>query len=246
MSLLKKLDSQKTEPSHGGAGMMRWLLTYADLITLLLAFFIVMYAISKVDVERYQQLARALSQIFHGGGSGLFLPEGGEGIDNGELPAELADLSEGLAAFLSQQGLGDQVFITRTSEGIIISFTGSVLFDSGQADLRPATLPVLDKIAGYLKAIPNFVGVAGSTDDLPINTPFFPSNWELSVVRATTVIRYLTEKGGLDPSRFVALGFGEYRPLFPNDTEEGRRKNRRVDVIIYYQNPFSHKAAPGL
>ncbi|MGI9861858.1 flagellar motor protein MotB [Moorella naiadis] len=240
MSVFKKIQSEDESHanSHAGAGSMRWLLTYADLITLLMAFFIVMYAVSKVDMVRYQQLARALGQIFNSSAGSMFLPEPGSG-EQVVPPDELTGISSELQAYLAQQGLKDQVFVTSTSQGLIISFTGSVLFDRGQATLHPDAVPILQKISGYLQQVPNYIGVAGSTDDLPINTSQFPSNWELSAVRATTVIRYFTETAGLAPSRFIALGYGEYHPLFPNTTEEGRRKNRRVDVIIYRQNPFA-------
>lgn len=90
--------------------------------------------------------------------------------------------------------------------------------------------------------LPNPVGVIGSTDNMPINTPQFPSNWELSVIRATTVIRFFTENEKLAPERFVALGYGQYHPVAPNETEEGRSRNRRVDIIIYRHNPFIIKA----
>lgn len=227
--------------SHEAAGIMRWLLTYADLITLLMAFFIVMYAISKVDIVRYQQLVRALANIFTGG-SAMILPElgGGSSVVPPEEPGDpLSALAAGVSEYIAEQGLKNEVFITITEQGVIISFTGSVLFDKGEARLRPEAIPILDKIATFLKTVPNYIGVVGSTDDLPINTVQFPSNWELSVVRATTVIRYLTENAGLNPARFVALGYGEYHPLFPNTSEENRKKNRRVDVIIYKHNPFA-------
>ncbi|SMB91562.1 chemotaxis protein MotB [Thermanaeromonas toyohensis ToBE] len=237
-------DKMDPEEGHGGghetAGIMRWLLTYADLITLLMAFFIVMYAISKVDIVRYQQLVRALAQIFTGG-SAMILPElgGGSSVVPPEEPGDpLASLAAGVSEYIAEQGLKNEVFITITEQGVIISFTGSVLFDKGEAKLRPEALPILNKIAALLKTVPNYVGVVGSTDDLPINTLQFPSNWELSVIRATTVIRYLTENAGLEPTRFVALGYGEYHPLFPNTNEENRKKNRRVDIIIYKHNPF--------
>ena len=227
--------------SHEAAGIMRWLLTYADLITLLMAFFIVMYAISKVDIVRYQQLVRALANIFTGG-SAMILPElgGGSSVVPPEEPGDpLSALAAGVSEYIAEQGLKNEVFITINEQGVIISFTGSVLFDRGEAKLRPEAIPILDKIAAFLKTVPNYIGVVGSTDDLPINTVQFPSNWELSVIRATTVIRYFTENAGLNPARFVALGYGEYHPLFPNTSEENRKKNRRVDVIIYKHNPFA-------
>jgi len=220
---------------HDAAGSMRWLLTYADLITLLMAFFIVMYAMSRLDAARYASVAEALGRVLRGGVSlGGVLP-GGQGA---EAQDEMQEVARNLQEYIRSHGLEGKVTLILTPEGLNVSFTGSVLFDLGKADLRPDALPILEEVAGYLSRIPNFVGVAGSTDDLKISTPQFPSNWELSVVRATTVIRFLTEEYGLDPHRFIALGYGEYHPLYPNTSEENRARNRRVDIIIYRQPPF--------
>ena len=106
------------------------------------------------------------------------------------------------------------------------------MFDLGQADLKPEALEILDHLAEVLKQIPNPVRVEGHTDNWPINNERFPSNWELSTARATNVVRQLIEEHGLDPSSFRPRGYGEYRPLAPNDTEDNRALNRRVDIVL--------------
>lgn len=230
---------------HDGAGGMRWLLTYADLITLLMAFFIVMYGMSKVDTEKYEALAQSLGQVF-GGESYIGIVD--EGIGRGGSPDQtfmsgpnkdyLENIARDLADYLDTEGLTDQVTLLLSEEGLNVRFTGSVLFDMGSANLRPDAMPVLQTIARYLEQNANYVGIAGSTDNLKLTSGGFPSNWELSVIRATNVVRYLTEKEKLDQRRFIALGYGEYHPLFANDTEAGRSKNRRIDLIIYRSPPF--------
>lgn len=108
----------------------------------------------------------------------------------------------------------------------------SFFFDSGRADIRPEGYPVLDQLAEVLRNIDNEILVSGHTDNVPINTPLFKSNWELSTARATTVVRYFTETLGLDPVKFTATGNGEHRPLADNSTAEGRQRNRRIEIMI--------------
>jgi chemotaxis protein MotB len=108
----------------------------------------------------------------------------------------------------------------------------NLLFPRGDADLRPPALAILGKVAGLLKGIPNAITVEGHTCDLPISTERFPSNWELSAARACSVARYLVDKQGLDPKRLAAAGYGESRPVAPNDSEDGRVRNRRVNLVI--------------
>ena len=125
----------------------------------------------------------------------------------------------------------------------MVRLADRVLFDLGKADLRPDARRVLDALAGVLAELPNPVRVEGHTDDLPINNERFPSNWELSTARATTVVRYFIEHHGMDPRRFSAAGYGEYHPLVPNTSAANRQKNRRVDVVIM---PLSSKGVePG-
>ncbi len=225
---------------HGATGMMRWLLTYADLITLLMAFFIVMYAISNVDAARYQALASSLRSSFFAGNSYVELPL--QGVSQTEKEP-LQALGEEMATALAEMGLEGQAAVFRTERGVVISLYGAVLFDLGKADIRPDAARVLDRIAVALGRVPNYVSVEGSTDDLPINTALFPTNWELSVRRATSVVRYFIDNHRLSPSRFLATGYGEFQPMFPNDSPENRSRNRRVDIVVLSRTPFPRQPA---
>ncbi len=119
-----------------------------------------------------------------------------------------------------------------TRRGILIRLENEVLFDSGKADIKPAAIQSLDKIAEILKDIPNSIRVEGHTDNIPINTERFPSNWELSTQRALAVVSYLIEKVGIDPARLSAAGYGESRPLVANDSAAARARNRRVEILV--------------
>lgn len=232
----------------GGGGMMRWLITYADLITLLMVFFVVMFAMAEVDKQKYARLALSLRTAF--GGSGLVnLPaEAPEGIEAesrgwqrtipdldpgtggaGDGDAGLVEVGRRILAELQPYG---RFHVFLTERGLVISLTGSAFFDTGKATLRPESRRVLDVIARHIRDLPNDISVEGSADDRPIRTAEFPSNWELSARRATEVVRYFIEHHGIDPRRFIAVGYAEVRPLFDNATEEGRARNRRVDVVI--------------
>lgn len=224
---------------HGGGGEERWLLTYADLITLLLAYFIVMFAISQTDLEKFKKLSASVRQAFHnpilvsifegsgGGGTGFFggLPSGNR---------DFVRISSDLARLAQAQGLEGQISVNTQREGIVVSISNSVLFGAGSARIRPESRATLDVIAGLLRDMPNEVRVAGHTDDV---SPFpeWPSNWELSAARAVQTVKYLSTQGGLDPRRLSAIGHAEYQPLYPNDTLEHRQQNRRVDILIVYE-----------
>lgn len=226
---------------HGGTGSERWLLTYADMITLLLALFIMLFALSKVDEGRYKAVAGALAQVF-GGGNGIVdsgvVGEGGN-ISPDELakmtrmtPEELAkaleQVGEGLAADFSRDG---RFGVYLNERGLVISLAGNAFFDSGKAELRAEIIPLLDAIAERLKGLPSDISLEGHTDTDPIHTAEFPSNWELSYARANRVRSYLQAKG-VDEKKLIVVGYGETRPLFDNSTAEGKQKNRRVDIVV--------------
>lgn len=222
---------------HDGGGSMRWLLTYSDLITLLMAFFIVMYAMSNVDKAKYAALAGSLAIAFNqGGGSVVPMPGAGPGFGGG-LGNTLQEAGEEIAADMQDLADTGQIRVFENERGIIVSLQGTVLFDTGSADLRPEAQKVLDVVAGKLQELGNYVQVEGYTDDRPINSTLFPTNWELSTRRASNVVRYFTDNKGLPAERFGAMGYGEFRPLYDNTTEAGRAKNRRVDIVILRSAP---------
>ncbi len=196
----------------------RWLLTYADLITLLLCFFIMMYTLSQADAERFRSLAKALGQIFS---EQRVAPQD-----------ELLRVKEEMDRYIKEKGLEGWVKAVREDRGLVIRIMTTSFFREGSAELTPDMKAVLDELAPMLKRIPNFIQVEGHTDNKPIRNARFKSNWELSVARATVVVQYLIERHGIPPERIAAIGYGEYRPIASNDTEIGRAKNRRVEIVI--------------
>lgn len=236
--MLTRRNNGSENRAHEATGMMRWLLTYADLITLLMVFFVVMYAISSIDSKKYNALRSSLQTALRtSGGASAVLPYAG--TNPIEMPVTLANRQRENAEFnqIIQQVQGmvpnqQAVAFSVDERGLTIRFLDNVLFDLGRAELRPEARQLLGPVAQALAGVSNYVRVEGYTDDLPINTVQYPSNWELSAARAINVTRYLIQQYGLDPKRFSSLGYGEYRPLYPNTSESNRQKNRRVDIVI--------------
>ena len=213
----------------------RWLLTYADLITLLLAFFIVMYSVSQVDSNKFGKVTSALSSVFKG-------PElkpasakdlSSELIINKLLrKGNLGILEDQIRKISVQLDLKTQMNTEIQTRGLVIHISESAFFDPGKADLKPEARTILDLISVQLLKIPNHIRVEGHTDNIPISTNRYPSNWELSASRAAVCLRYLIDKLKFPPERISAVGYAEYRPIALNDTPENRAKNRRVDIVI--------------
>jgi len=211
----------------------RWLLTYADLITLLLAFFIVMYSMSQIDNKRFGEVSDALNSVLRGGES--VLKYNIEPIKNGHGLLKLGNLRmvrQRIEERFKQLGKREELQTEITERGLVIHILESALFDEGSATLKPRALVVLDLIAEQLVGRPNHIRVEGHTDDRPIQTALHPSNWELSSDRATAVVRYYAQNHPIPPDRISALGYGEYRPVVPNTSPENRARNRRVDVVL--------------
>ncbi|HZK44560.1 MAG TPA: flagellar motor protein MotB [Syntrophomonadaceae bacterium] len=250
---------QKTS-SHEG-GQERWLVTYADLITLLMIFFVLMYSMSQVDAQKYQAVANSLSVVLTGEaitvleGQGPSIIENKSGeilpVDTGKLPdnqTQINEVKELIADFIASQeagagiagsgkdGLGknldEHIVVYEQERGLVISFKDTLLFSSASADLAPQARSIIKQIGMSLVDLPNYIRVEGHTDNLPINTAKFPSNWELSVLRSANVVHVLTEEAGLPAERLSISGYGEYRPLVPNDNKSNQSINRRVDIVI--------------
>jgi chemotaxis protein MotB len=221
----------------------RWLITYADLITLLLGLFVVLYSMSQIDLNKYQQWISAFGQLF-GGGAGILegnkgilvapTPSRGDsqtGVGTSQTQLTQEKLESQLNAILSSGIQSKKIMITTSSEGLTVHLLESLLFESGSADLKPGAKAVLDTLAEILKFLPNKIKIEGHADNKPIRTARFPSNWHLSVERALNTAYYLINKG-VNPEKISVSGYAEYKPIAPNDTEENRAKNRRVDIII--------------
>jgi len=215
--------------------MMRWLLTYADMITLLLALFIILFAISNISAVKFNRLAHLIAGGFSSTSAVNNPPDGGvTGVQHGRSDdANMAAIKARLDKYIAEQKLRSKVQTRITAQGLVITLlSDKAYYDSGSAELRPETKRVLGVIAGQLRGVRNDVRVEGSTDNVPIATYEYPTNWELSAARATGVTRYLVEHEKIVPTRISFAGYGEFHPKFSNDTDAHRQQNRRVDVVI--------------
>jgi chemotaxis protein MotB len=233
--------SRKRNKGHGGEheNSERWLLTYADMITLLMAFFIMMYSMSVMNLEKFNAVAFSIRSgfggVLKGGRSLLTHPSGQRSLHNGMPKRDEQSLNQVKSAvetYVTAEDLGQDVDVERDERGVVIRIAAEkLLFKRGTDELTRAAPPMLKRIAEYIKPLANNIIVEGFTCDLPISTARFPSNWELSGARASRVVRFLEEKG-VASVRLSAVGYGETRPRFPNNTEAHRMKNRRVDIVI--------------
>jgi len=241
---------------EGGNSNERWLLTYADMITLLLALFVVLFSISAVNVSKFKTLKQTLEQAFSPhilSGGGSIIPNGGSEATSHKAAAAIAALAtqrsqattlhaeeeqfrrlkEKLDAYAREHGFSQAIETTITRRGLVIRLlTDHVLFASGSAALKPEAAPLLSEISHLVNVDRNHpISVVGNTDDVPISTSQFPSNWELSVARATGVVRYMIGRG-VAADRLEASGVAGERPIAPNTTEGGRSRNRRVEIAL--------------
>jgi chemotaxis protein MotB len=227
--------------------MMRWLLTYADMITLLLALFIILFAISTISKVKLQRLAHEISGGFNSTDSINNPPNGGTtGSESGRTDeANMAAVKTQLDRYVERAHLQGKVQTRLTRAGLVITLLSDrAYYDSGSAELRPETKRLLDEVAGQIRHVRNDLRVEGNTDNVPIATPNYPTNWELSAARATGVTRYLVEHEKIAPTRLSFAGYGEFRPKYPNDSEAHRTQNRRVDIVILNGSPTSSNTNP--
>jgi len=224
----------------------RWLITYADMITLLMAFFIMMYSMSVVDLKKFGQLSEAARQVFGGdGGAGGGAEEvgvgplgGGQGIVDGAgtLARNRASLVNEVKRALNAslpEPLRAEVAVTHSGGSVTISMKAdTITFPVGGAELTDEVRQILNALAPTLRDSLAPLLIEGHTCDLPIDTPRYPSNWELSAQRATNVMVYLIRCGGISPDLISAVGYADTHPLAPNASEAARQRNRRVDIVM--------------
>jgi len=237
-----------------------WLLPYSDLLTLLLALFIVLFAMSSVDSSKFDKISRAFNMAFEGG-TGVFqnpspMPEkrltgikGEEGTDKEKEkeknPADmekekLSDIQEKMNAYIAENELDEKLDTSLTDGGLLLTIRDNVLFDSGIAEVRKRDEDVAREIASLLvMEPPRNIMISGHTDNVPIRNVEYESNWELSVMRAINFMKLLLENEKLDPALFSANGFGEYKPVVSNETKAGKARNRRVEILILPQTPLA-------
>jgi chemotaxis protein MotB len=229
--------------------LMRWLLTYADMITLLMVFFIILYSLSAVNPQRFQEMQEAFSSVFNGGNFTIFDTRGGggAGLLQGLTPGQRVQSNRGGRnagtggqSILRNQALSSlqtlvkagKVKVIPTENGFAISLVSDLFFASASAALNADAMPVLQQVSDFLGQIPNSVVVEGHTDNIPPDAVRWPGgNWQLAAERSVAVLQTL-EDYGVPTERLSSSSYGSTRPVQSNNTEEGRSFNRRVDIVI--------------
>lgn len=223
-----------------------WLNTYADMITLVLVFFVLLFSFSTLDKKKLEAFISSLPGRQFQTGDNV----NPEATDLGfleptptptpEATPEIEDeqfdqLYAKIYAYVMEKNLAADVFVHQEEKGILLRFSDKILFDSGEAELKTNAYKILEDIGLMLHELfpeIDIIRVEGHTDNVPIQTSQYPSNWELSAARAVAVVRYYIEEKEMDPLKFSATGYGEYRPIAPNDTAANKQLNRRVDIFI--------------
>ncbi len=249
---------QRGKKGQGPQGSPHWMTTYSDMVTLLLTFFILLYSISVIDIERFQTVIISIQTSFLGD-TGImdqtpdpYEPTGEalsheEGVFSEaalmEQVREAEEVMEEVEAFLDQMGLEGEVELGLDERGVVMELPDYIFFERAKADLIPEARQMLDKFSELFRRLDRNLIIEGHTCNLPMNVPEFPTNWELSVIRSVRVTRYLAEEQGLDPHSLTATGYGEFQPLESNETPEGRAKNRRVTIVISIHDADSFREA---
>lgn len=237
-----------------------WLIPYADMLTLLLALFIILFASSAIDAQRFEQVSQSLKMALTGGTGVLEQPNPVSPVIPSELPPnedenddtsiesyqelkdfflneqdlkELIMIQQRTNQFISDKDLGLSLQTQLTKDGLLITILDNALFDSGSAEVKPSAVQLAREISELLVTDPpRRVEISGHTDTDPISTFRYRSNWDLSAMRAINFLKILLENPELDPKLFSASAYGEHNPVASNETEEGKAKNRRVEVLI--------------
>lgn len=225
----------KRRGKNDDMGGSSWMDTYADTITLLLTFFILLYSMSAVDSQKLKQLSKALQHSLGGGSTSISKVK-----DIDELKVDVdkdakemkEDLEKKVNKAIANNNLNDSIKVRKEDRGIVLQLDETILFDSGRDELKTTSINALDTITTLANGVDNDILVEGHTDNVPIHNSRFASNWDLSTARAVSVVSYFVEKKGMNPTRFSVKGYGEYKPLLDNSTPENRAINRRVDILI--------------
>ena len=241
--MLKKKDRANNDEGASSGG---WEIIYSGFAMILLCFFIMLSSFSSIEATKVLKFVKSFVNAVS------ILP-GGTKIDDGSIivpssadivdrDSQLAAIYEKLKTLAEHRSLENKVTVSFSPKGLVMRLSDQVLFDVGVADISPEALPLLEKVGAIIAGSFYEVRVEGHTDDVPINTARYPSNWELSTARAVTVLRYFVETYGISTKRLAAEGFAEYHPMVPNDSIEHRAKNRRVEIIFLKPTPKGRSA----
>lgn len=240
---------KKNKKPDEGPSAERWMLSYADFMTLLMIFFVVMYAMSQVDQTKYNKLSQSLS-IAMGGGKTIIGADNTSSVKDSvktvDKPTEsdqseeqvkmeankLKQLKKQVDSYLAANGLSQSVSSQIDERGLVVSLSNTLFFDTGKAEIKPEIQNTLMGIGKMINQMGNSIRVEGHTDNVPISNNEYASNWQLSCARAANVTQFLQNKVGIKPEKLTSVGYGEYRSVTDNSTDANRAKNRRVDIII--------------
>lgn len=225
------------DEDNGGGD--EWLATYGDLVTLLLCFFVLLYSMSTVDAQKFKAAAESLSTIGIVDQKGSTVPGVGDSVSNTDASQSSKDMENiynEVKQVVDEKGLSKEISIHKNKEGILLRFEDKILFDSAEAVLKDNSKSLLDKLAEILKKHNKEVKIEGHTDNVPIRNDEYKDNWELSAARAINVVKFFSQDLPSDkrisPEKFEASGYGEYHPISPNNSEENKHKNRRIEIFI--------------
>ena len=232
------MSKKKKHIQHEEEGGEAWLLPYSDLMTLLLAVFIVLFAVSQVDQAKAKDMSEAFTEEMMTQSYIVSKLNEQETTQNesstaseGELQ-KLEALKAELDAKLQSADLAAAITTSIDKRGLVVSFNNAIIFEPGSAEIKKDNEGILLEIAKMVSVMDNYIRIEGHTDNIPMNSDLFPSNWELSSARAVNVVRLFVNSANASPEKLIAVGYGEYRPIADNATEEGRAKNRRIDIIV--------------
>ncbi len=233
--------ARRNRGGDGSSSVSEWMTTYSDLVTLLLCFFVLLFSFSVIDAKKFEAIIRSFQGSLSVLDSGKTIDEDqyiSQALQSNRLLREQQEaesmewLYRQLDEYIQQNNLEGTVVLGVEERGLLIRFKDQVLFDSGKAVIRKDGEPIVQSIGEILKQNDRAIRVEGHTDNVPMHSLLYPSNWELSTARAVNVVKFFIEKVGIAPTRLSAAGYSEYHPIADNDTAENRQKNRRVDVVI--------------
>lgn len=238
--------NKKEEESSGGGN---WMTTFSDLMTLLLTFFVLLFSMSEISEEKFASASMSIQTALIGNkandsildGAGFNEEDGvgeeeGDGLDDevSSIPQEVQEMYEEALRIIEEEGITEEISVASDQDGVYLDIQESILFGSGDANVSRKGRETLDSLVSLLELAQNDIIVEGFTDNVPMNSEKYPSNWELSTGRAMAVVRHLVADG-IEPSRLSGRGYGEYNPVVPNNNSENRAKNRRVNIVLVYK-----------